>query len=97
MIVDLSDVTWLADTHLVSYEELTQLSGLTKSDIQLLLDNGALIPQDTESNQFSSTLIILLRKVSRLKEDFELDINGMCISLALLQKIHSLEQEINNN
>ena len=97
VFVDLTEVTWLSDSHLVSYDELTQLSGLTISDIQQLLDNGALIPQDNDSNQFNSTSILLLRKVSRLKEDFELDIKGMCISLALLQKIYSLEQQLSQN
>lgn len=97
MFVDLTEVTWLSDSHLVSYDELTQLSGLTISDIQHLLDSGVLIPQDNDSNQFNSTTIILLRKVSRLKEDFELDISGMCISLALLQKINSLEQQLNQS
>ncbi|MBA3696279.1 MAG: hypothetical protein H0W85_05870 [Methylotenera sp.] len=97
MFIDLTEVTWLSDSHMVSYDELTELSGLTISDIQQLLDNGALTPQENNSNQFNSTSIILLRKVSRLKEDFELDINGMCISLALLQKIYSLEQQIKSN
>lgn len=94
MLVDLTEVTWLSDNYLVSYDELTQLSGLTPSDIQQLLDNGVLTPQDNDANQFNSTTIILLRKVSRLKQDFELDINGMCLSLALLQRINSLEQQL---
>ena len=97
MLVDLTEVKWLIDSHLVSYDELTQLSGLTISDLQHLLDNGVLSPHDHESNQFSSTSIILLRKVARLKEDFELDVNGMCLSLTLLQKINTLEQQLSRN
>jgi len=97
MFIDLTEVTWLGDSHLVSYDELCQLSGLTTTDIQQLLESGVLISQDNDANQFNNTCIILLRKVSRLKQDFELDINGMCISLALLQKINSLEQQLNQN
>lgn len=94
MLVDLTEVTWVSDSDLVSYDELVQLSGLTLSDIQQLLENGVLTPQDHDANQFNSTTIILLRKVSRLKQDFELDMNGMCLSLALLQRISSLEQQL---
>lgn len=97
MFVDLTEVTWLSDSNLVSYDELIQLSGLPASDLQHMLDNGVLNPQDNELNQFNSIFIILLRKVSRLKADFELDVNGMCLSLALLQKINTLESQLSQN
>lgn len=94
MIVDLTEVVWLSEGHLVSYHELQQLSGLDDREIHLLVESGALTPQDPHTDQFDSALIDLLRRLSHLKQDFELDSNGMCLSLSLLQKIHSLERQL---
>ena len=93
MIIDLSDAIWLEDVHLVSFEELTVHCGLSAHELQQLVDLGAL-PAQTEDARFEAAMIDVLRRLNRLKQDFELDLNAMCISLTLLRKIHRLEQQL---
>ncbi len=94
MIVDLTEVIWLSEGHLVSYQELQQRSGLDDEEMRYLLESGALLPKHPDTDQFDSSALDLLRRVARLKQDFEVDSDGICLLLSLLQKIHSLERQL---
>ena len=96
MIVDLTKAVWLHESHPVSLEELAGLSGISAFELKQLLESGALIPSTKApvEAQFDSSHIAVLRKLNRLTEDFELDFNAMCISLALLQKVYWLEMRV---
>lgn len=94
MIVDLTDVIWLDEQQQVSFEELEQLSGLTRPELNELVENGALIPASSEPLTFNSSYIVTVRTVRRLREDFELDLNALSLSLRLLDRIHDLESQI---
>jgi chaperone modulatory protein CbpM len=94
MIIDLTDVIWLDEQHQVSFEELEQLSGLTRPELDELVENGALIPASFEPLTFNSSYIVTVRTVRRLREDFELDLNALSLSLILLDRIRQLELQI---
>jgi chaperone modulatory protein CbpM len=94
MIVDLTDVIWLDEQHQVSFDELEKLSGLTRAELNELMENGALIPASSEPLTFSSSYIVSVRTVRRLREDFELDLNAISLSLILLDRIRDLELQI---
>lgn len=93
MIIDLSDAVWLEHSQLISFDELSQHCGLTALELQQLVEHGALRAA-TQDARFETATIGLLRTLCRLKQDFELDFNAMCISLTLLHKIHYLEQQL---
>lgn len=94
MIIDLTDVIWLDEQHQVSFDELEQLSGLNKIELDELVQNGALVPASLEPLMFNSSYIVTVRTVRRLREDFELDLNALSLSLMLLGRIRELELQI---
>jgi chaperone modulatory protein CbpM len=94
MIVDLTNVIWLDENHEVSFDELEKLSGLTGPELNELIENGALVPASADPLTFSSSYIVSVCTVRRLREDFELDLNALSLSLILLGRIRELENQI---
>jgi chaperone modulatory protein CbpM len=88
-----SEFVWLDERHEVSLEELAALSELTLQELYLLVDNGALVPNnpEAESLHFSSHCIVSIRTLSKLKEDFELEQNALALTLVFLERIRKLE------
>jgi chaperone modulatory protein CbpM len=88
-----SELVWLDESHEVTLEELAKLSGLTQQELRLLVDNGALVPNnpEAESWQFSSHCIVSIRTLSKLKQDFELEPNAFSLILVFLERIRKLE------
>ena len=96
MNVELTEAQWLHEQSEVSIAELADLSGLSPALLRELVDYGALVPSDTRSTQLSFTAdcVVAVRTVSRLREDFDLDTNALSIALALLERIRSLEAQL---
>lgn len=95
MIIDLTGEVWLDERHEVSIDELAQLSGLSVAELELLIDNGALIPaHDAAPWTFRSSCIVSLRKASRLRAAFELDSSALALALVMLNRIHLLETQL---
>ena len=96
MKVELTDAQWLHEHAEVSLEELAELSGLSPELLRELIDYGALTPTDAQSAQWSFTAdcVVTVRTVSRLREDFDLDANALSVALALIERIHGLEAQL---
>ena len=88
-----SELIWLDEQHEVSLDELVELSGLSLQELQLLVESGALLPNNSaaETWQFSSHCVVSIRKLSRLKQDFELEQNALGLLLVFLERIRVLE------
>lgn len=99
MALENSELTWLDEHHEVSFDDLAVLSGLSVQEILQLVESGALIPNkpDTVSTAwvFSSHSVISIRKLSRLKHDFDLAPNSLGLILVFLERIRILELELN--
>jgi chaperone modulatory protein CbpM len=96
MNLEYSELVWLDEHHEVTLEELAKLSGLTQQELRLLVDNGALVPNnpEAESWQFSSHCIVSIRTLSKLKQDFELEPNAFSLILIFLERIRKLEERL---
>ena len=96
MKVELTDAQWLHEQAEVSFEELVELSGLSPELLRELVEYGALIPTDVQSAQWSFTAdrVVTVRSVSRLREDFDLDVNALSVALTLIERIHGLEVQL---
>lgn len=96
MKLELTEIHWLDDGRQLSLQELTELSGLTTSDLQRLIDCGVLAPLESAGPQpaFTVASLAAARSAARLRADFELDVQGMTLALALLERIHALEDEL---
>ncbi len=102
-IIEAADVFWLDERHELSLTELAALSGLSAVDLQYLIACEALLPLpagepaapvDSTEARFSAQCIGLARTASRLRDDFELDSNGLALILRLLKRVHELEAEL---
>lgn len=108
MKVEPADAQWLHEHAEVSFEELSEFSGLPPELLQELVEYGALVPVDPQIPieaqaridvqstrwRFTADCILNVRTVSRLREDFELDANALSVALTLVERIHGLEAQL---
>ncbi len=86
----------------LSFDTLIELSGLTHSELHLLVDSGALVPNQTISEshlntlRFDSHCLISIRKLVRLKQDFEIESNSFGLVLVFLERIRILELQLHD-
>ncbi len=95
-----SELIWLDQHHEITLEELAELSGLSLQELHYLVESGVMTPTVMASNsldgslRFSNHLIAVMRKLSRLKHDFELEPNTLSLMLVFLERIHLLETQL---
>jgi len=101
MTTESAEIIWLDQHHELSLHELNTLSGLALPQLKQLVENGALQPSNAlsaainlEDCQFNSHYLLLLRTLSRLQQDFELESNALGLTLVFLERIRRLEQQL---
>lgn len=96
MKTESNDAQWLHERAEVSFEELTELSGLAPELLRELVDYGALVPVDVHAAlwSFATECVVAVRTVSRLREDFDLDTSALSVALNLVERIHVLEAQL---
>jgi chaperone modulatory protein CbpM len=104
MRIEITEALWVNEGHEYSLTELVELSGLSAAELQHLVDCEALLPLtdepaaniDATEARFSAHCLALARTASRLRNDFDLDANGLTLTLRLLDRIRELETELND-
>ena len=96
MRVELTELFWHDEQKDVSLTELSELSGLSEAELQELVDCGAIVPAAPEPGEgvFRAKCIVAAKTASRLRNDFELDVQGIAVTLTLLDQIHELKAEL---
>ncbi|TMH54899.1 MAG: hypothetical protein E6H53_17935 [Betaproteobacteria bacterium] len=96
MRIELSEVVWLDEQRELTLAELAELSGLSEAELHELEDCGAIAPIDPDAGTktFSAHYLVLARTACRLRDDFELDTQGLAVALALLDRVRALEAEL---
>ncbi|MEQ1772534.1 MAG: chaperone modulator CbpM [Burkholderiales bacterium] len=108
MRIEITDALWLDEHHEFSLTEFVELSGLSVDELQHLVDCDALLPVvavnpaaaemaadlSAAEARFSAQCLTLARAASRLRNDFDLDTNGLTLTLRLLNRIDELEAEL---
>jgi chaperone modulatory protein CbpM len=96
MSMQIAHAVWLNDTVVCSIEHLVEVSGLSLDDIRSLVEDGVMAPADLSDPGagFHSEHVLTVRQARRLRDDFELDRNGLALALTLLRRIESLEQAL---
>jgi chaperone modulatory protein CbpM len=94
--LELTEAVWLDETGDVTLVELAACSGLTERELRDLVDLGALEPLNPDATDwsFGSKCIVAARAASRLRNDFELDTQGLAVVLSLLERVQELEREL---
>jgi chaperone modulatory protein CbpM len=90
------EIVWLDARCEVSLDELLRLSGLTETELQELVDYGALVPVGQSRAQwtFSGECVVSIQTAQRLRKDFDLDPNALSVALGLIERIRALEVEL---
>ena len=87
------EATWLTVT------EFTQVAGLSQGDVVALVDVGVLKPSGRSVNDwsFDSAAMSLARRLRRIREDLELnlDVHALALGFRLLERISELESALN--
>ena len=94
MKLESNEVLWLDHHHELSLHEVAELSGLAETELLELIDCGAIAPSDPARQTFAARCIVLARTASRLRRDFELDVQGVSVAMALWSRVQELEQEL---
>jgi chaperone modulatory protein CbpM len=82
---------------LVDEEELAQMCSMNRAELEELVDYGALAPLQhgaATEHLFSAACVPLLRRASRLRADFDLDLFTLGLLLGYLQRVEELEQQV---
>lgn len=87
------EATWLSVT------EFTQVAGLSQGDVVALVEVGVLKPIGRSLNDwsFDSDAMTLARRLRRIREDLELnlDVHALALGFRLLERITELESALN--
>jgi chaperone modulatory protein CbpM len=80
----------------VTLIELAECSGLSETELRDLVELGALQPVDPEAGDpsFAARCISAARAARRLRNDFELDSQGLALVLSLLERVQELENAL---
>jgi hypothetical protein len=87
---------WLHERYELTLAELCELSGLSESELRVLVDFGAIAPRDPDASvwTFSAERLVVARSASRLRKDFDLDPQGLALAVALLERVRDLEEQL---
>ena len=95
MRIEITEAVWVDEHHELSLTEFVELSGLSVEELQHLVDCEALLPVSGAAYVcFSADYLALARTASRLRNDFDLDVNGLALALRLLNRIRELETDL---
>ncbi len=96
MTMQVTQAAYLNETTVCSIEHLVEVSGLSPEEIADLVENGLMEPADAAASPpaFHLRHVVTVRQARRLRDDFELDRNGLALAMALLRRIESLEQAL---
>ncbi|MBY0544300.1 MAG: chaperone modulator CbpM [Gammaproteobacteria bacterium] len=99
MTIHINETIWLNETATCSIEHLSEISGLSVSELVELVETGVLLPSnnDPEHYEFQLSYVVIARTARRLRDDFELDTRGLAVALHLLKRINALERELGHN
>jgi chaperone modulatory protein CbpM len=92
-----AQVAWLDARETVTVTELSRVSGLSPSELQELVEYGALAPvQQAQATTlvFSAACVVPLRHAVRLRRDYDLDLFMVGMLLDYLQRIEDLEAQL---
>ena len=96
MTMQVSAAVWLNETEICSIEHLVEVSGLSLEEIEHLVEDGVMAPAEAPApaRSFHLLHVVTARQARRLRDDFELDRNGLTLALTLLRRIDALEQAL---
>ena len=95
MRIELTEAAWLEE-HVLSLDELCEISGLPQVVLEELVHAGAIAPLAADVNEvrFGAAALLTARHARRLREDFELDMPALLLTLGLLDRLQEMERRL---
>ena len=96
MRVEITEAVWLDESLQLSLTELAQFSGLSEVELSHLIECDVLGTAGPVAARgaFDAQCLAAARIACRLRDDFELDPDGLALVLSLLERIRGLESEV---
>jgi chaperone modulatory protein CbpM len=100
MKIEVTEVHWMDPHAPCSLRDLAEASRLTEAELRELVELGVLRPLSgfagpTGSEMhFAVDCLSTARSARRLREDFDLDAQGLSVALALIERIDDLERQL---
>lgn len=96
MTTPLTETVWLNATDVCSFDHVVEVSGLRRAELRVLVDTGVIQPSGQGSRDvvFHTECIVIARKARRLRDDFDLDADGLALAVRLLCQVERLEGEV---
>jgi chaperone modulatory protein CbpM len=96
MNITVSEWIWLNEHGVCSAQHLADVSGLSHAELEELIENGVIVPIDEKAQPQSFQLhyVVTANTARRLRDDFELDLNGMVLALTLMRRVDELQKEL---
>jgi len=94
MSMQLTHAVWLNESDVCSIEHLAEVSGLSIEEIEDLVDSGLMEPAAAPARSFHLLHVVTVRQARRLRDDFQLDRNGLALAMTLVRRIEALEQAL---
>lgn len=96
MSLQVVDALWLGEVEVCTIEHLAEVSGLSLEEVEDLAVSGVIWPADAAAQPrcFHLLHVVTVRQARRLRDDFELDSNGVALAMTLLRRVKVLEQAL---
>ena len=90
------DVTWAASSESVTLSDLSEVCGLSRAELDELIDYGALAPlqMDQSIHRFSAHWVSPLRTAGKLRRDYDLELFSVAVLVGYLNQIDVLQNEL---
>lgn len=87
---------WLDNEGTCSAQDLIEVSGLSSEELDELIANGVILPIDEQADRplFQLHYLVTATTARRLRDDFELDQNGLVLALTLMRRIDELQEQL---
>lgn len=92
------EMVWLDARQVLTLSELEEACAVRAAELQELVDDGVLQPVQRGEliGVFSAEYVMPLRKASRLRQDFDLDLFTVGLLLEYLLRIDALETKVHS-
>jgi len=95
MQIEVTHAVWLNQADFCSIENLAEVSGLSLDELNDLVESGSIEPlHATRPDCFALLHVTTARRARRLRDDFQLDRNGVALAMALMLRIDALERAL---
>lgn len=94
----ITETMWLNTNDVCSFEYIIKTSGIQREHLTDLIEAGVIHPsRDQQGNDvFHTECIMVARQARRLRDDFELDRQGLALAMTLLKRIRRLEAQLDD-